>query len=148
MRTVGIVGAIVALSAFGTLQGCQSRQDQIEALKTKLTAEQQKTATLEARVAALEEKSKRAHVGSWVLWERRKLLKHTGPGWVTGPTPAQPADAFDTKGACLAGAANLAKIHGAVQGQSSWIEKTRDLAGTSTDRVYFTCLPKGVPLRF
>lgn len=148
MKTTNYIAGAVVLSVLGTLQGCQHQQNQYETLKAKLAAEEQTTTALEARVTALEQEVKQANEGSWILWERRTLLKYSGQGVVDGPTPARPTDAFNTKDACLASATNLAASHGAAHGQGTWIEVDRERFGTYTSRVYYTCLPKGVPLKF
>jgi hypothetical protein len=145
MRTIVIIGSALMLAACGWPD---DQKKQIDALHAALTADQQKTASLEERVSALEGKTASANAGSWVLWERRKLLQYTGPGIVSGPAPARPSDAFGSKEECQAGARVAAQSHGATPGQDSWVETDQGQLGTTTDQVYYACLPKDVLLKF
>ena len=147
MRAIVIVGSALALSACGQVQWPLDQKKQIDALQAALAADQQKTASLEARVSTLEGKAASANAGSWVLWERRKLLQYDGPG-IMGPAPARPSDAFGSKDECQVGARAAAQEHGAAQGQGTWVETDQSRFGTSMHQVYYACLPKGVPLQF
>lgn len=145
MRIIVIIGAGLLLAA---CQGAAEQKSEIEALQAKVTVEEQKSDALEIRVAALEKKTATAEAGSWVLWERRKLLQYSGPGFVSGPAPARPSDAFDTKEECREGGLRSAQSHGAHQGEDTWIETSKGQLGSTIDLVSYMCLPKGVPLAF
>lgn len=148
MRAIVIIGSALTLSACGWVQWPDDRKKQVDALQAALAADQKRTASLEERVSTLEGKVASTQAGSWVLWERRKLLQYTGPGIVSGPAPARPSDAFASKDECQAGARLVAQRHGATLGQDTWVETNESQFGTTTDQVYYACLPKDVLLKF
>ena len=126
------------------IYGCTngSNQDELNKLSAKVSA-------LSARVTALEVKAQHHsenNAGSWILWQRLELVKaNVNSGFVvTGPAPARPMGAFDTKESCEHGAAAMAAAHGAPAGVPQYYES--DVAGVN--RVFFTCLPRGVAVTF
>lgn len=130
------------LAATLLISACSQVADKGE--QTKLASE---VVALSARVDALEAKQNRKPTelpGSWVLWRRIQTIL-VKPGVVlTGPAPARPWGGFDSKEDCQRGAQKVALEHGVKAGGDTYYESD----SSSTDRVFFTCLPVGVKVAF
>lgn len=130
----------LAVIAAVAVSGCTSKSSQREDAKL-----QKEIAALSARVDSLQsqpEEQKSADTGSWILWQRDRTLwsKYA----IASPAPAEPTDAFSSKRACKQAGQRLAGLHGGKPGSSAYVERSKDFI----DRVFYSCLPRGVPVKY
>lgn len=140
---------IMALTAI-LLAACMPEHEktQQKKLEGEISSLSAQVAVLSAQVAALQAQRSAASSSSWVLWRRIAVLKSQGDFVATGPAPARPWGAFDSKGTCEKGAHKIAAAHGAPSAATEYIKQYRSALDTETDRIFFTCLPRGVSVNF
>lgn len=117
-------------------------------IEREISSLSSKVTTLSDRVTTLEASQSAASSGSWILWRRLKLLKSVSVAMATGPAPARPWGAFDSKADCENGAQRIAAEHAAPSGATEYVTQYKDAFGTDTYRIFFTCLPQGVSVNF
>jgi len=132
--------AAVSLAATCTLllTSCSAshKSTAIQQLQTHVIA-------LNSRVAALEAAQARmttATAGPWIEWQRSDVLSSTA--MLSSLAPARAIDAFVSRDECERAAQQLAAGHGGKPGAVDYI--VRDRLGVS--RIFYTCIPKGVPV--
>jgi hypothetical protein len=133
MRYVGLLLAVC-------LTACSDSHDNAD--RQQLRGE---INSLKSRVAALESGQSRltseALSGSWILWLRSDIVKTNVP--IFGLAPARPMGAFSSKDKCEQSAQESAEDHGARNGATEYLEST----STGVDRVFYSCLPKGIDVQ-
>lgn len=140
--TIALVPILMAACASTHNQAAQSK------LEREISSLSSQVATLSARVATLEANQSSESSGSWILWQRIQTLKSPSNFIATGPAPARPWGAFDSKADCENGAQRIAVAHAAPSGATEYVTQEKDRFGSFTDRIFFTCLPRGVSVNF
>ncbi|HWG75568.1 MAG TPA: hypothetical protein VN660_02110 [Steroidobacteraceae bacterium] len=109
----------------------QQLQGEIDALNARMTMLVDQQTRLAADAAA----------GSWILWLRSDIVKTSVP--IFGLAPARPMGAFSSKDECERAAQETAEGHGARPGATEYLKST----STGVDRIFFSCLPKGIDVQ-
>lgn len=115
------------------------RDSQIQALQGEVSSLSARVSSLEAAQSRLSAES----YGSWILWQRSDIVQTKQKFFLSGPSPARPMDAFSSKQECEQSARQLAESHGGKSGATEYL--MRDTFGI--DRIFFTCMPKGISIQ-
>lgn len=132
---IGLVLVVATL----LLSGCTSKQQSSQVAKL-----QSQVNSLAAQVKQLQQQVQSQSRPEWVLWKRIAIIKEGG-GIVAGLPPAKPVSAFSTKKACEESARSVVARKVRSSSGTAYLMNYKD---GEVDKVYYSCLPRGVNVRF